>query len=82
MDTLLNSHERRYISTLSDDGVSVLTKGSRVALRKAQEKYEIAEEKRLIEEAKVCTFAQLCLTINYLIQLPTNPHYDKSDVAY
>ena len=27
-DTLLNSHEHRYISTLSDDGVYVLTKGT------------------------------------------------------
>jgi len=80
-DTLLNSHERRYISTLSDDGVYVLTKGSRVALRKAQEKYEIAEEKRLIEEAKVCTFLKSSLSPEMSMLLRSNPEYLSADKA-
>ena len=50
-----------------------------------QEKYEIAEEKRLIEEAKVCTFLKSSLSPEMSMLLRSNPEYllaDKANDSY
>ncbi len=78
-NTLLNSHERRYISISSDDGVYVLTKDSRVAPKIVASHSEIAEEKRLIEEAKVCTFLKSSLSPEMSMLLRSNPEYLLAD---
>ena len=80
-DTLLNSIDLRYNFITSIDGTLVLTKGSRIALRNAQDKYEIAEQKRLDEEAKVCTFLKSSFSVEMSMMLRSNPEYITADKA-
>ena len=77
-DTMINSLERKYNFSIID-GQPVLTKTSRNALRIAQDKFILANDKRIEEEAKVCTLLKSSFSEEISMMLRSNLEYVNAD---